>query len=143
MLYISVFFIPLLKKKVILFCTGWSVCRPIDVGSISFNPCARKLPNLVQWMPLESIWPLLMFRHMVKGQGQNAGLWMSLDHFGGNLLNLVQWMPLDSRWPLLMFRSHGLRSRSNIWSLKKCCLFTISITSIAWWLLNFEQWFPP
>ena len=37
---------------------GWLVCRPREVHSISFDPFARKLPNLVQWMILRSRWPL-------------------------------------------------------------------------------------
>ena len=34
-------------------------------------------------------------------------------------------MSLDSRWPLLIFRSHGQRSRSHCWSLKKCYALNI------------------
>ena len=41
----------------------WSIVyRPSNVRSISFHPFACKLPNLVQWMPLESRCFLLIFR---------------------------------------------------------------------------------
>ena len=35
---------------------SWSICRcrPSYVCSISFGPFARKLPSLIQWMPLRS-----------------------------------------------------------------------------------------
>ena len=61
---------------------------------------------------------------------------VSLDPFARKLPNLVLLMPLKSRWPLSMFKSHGQRSRSNCWSLKKCCLLNIS------WFLNLVQWLP-
>ena len=43
--------------------------------SISLDSFAGKLPNLVQWMPLESRLPFLMSWYVVKSQGQAAGLW--------------------------------------------------------------------
>ena len=42
--------------------------------------------------------------HLVKGQGEIAGLWkdnfisISLDFCSLNISNLIQWMPLGSRW---------------------------------------------
>ena len=60
------FLCPPLKKGGILRCTCRSVsllivCRPSDVRSIFFYHSAGKLPNLVQWMPLESRCSLFIF----------------------------------------------------------------------------------
>ena len=66
-----------------------------DVHSISFDPFIWKLPNLVWLMPLGSRRPILIC-HMLKSQGQNAGVFFftnvvrsnSLDPFAGMLQNL-------------------------------------------------------
>ena len=96
------------------------VFRQSNVRSISFDPFAWKLPNLVQCMPLDV--PYWFSGHMVKGLGQTAGLCTndfrstSFDSFAWKLANLVQWMPLQSRYSLLIFWLQCQRSRSNCWS---------------------------
>ena len=125
---------PLLEKKgaycfaPVRWSVSWSICRcrPSYVCSISFDPFARKLPSLIQWMPLRSWWPKLIFRYVVKGQGQTAGLWKKCCPLiiywtlCWIVANLIQWMPLESTW------LHTQRSRPICWSLKKCCFLNIS-----------------
>ena len=86
-----------------------------------------KLPNLVQWMPQVSRWPLLMFRsHSQRSRSKlpvfkKIVLSISLNHIARKLPHLVQWMPVGSIWTLLIFWSHGQRLRSNYCLWKKCC----------------------
>ena len=67
------------------------------VSSISRDPFTGNVPNLVQWMPLES-------RFLVKGQCQTDGLLKSVARsiftwlLAGKLPNLLQWMPLENRF---------------------------------------------
>ena len=66
-------------------------CSPSDVRSIYFDPLAWKLPNLVQWMPLESRCFLLISRS--HGQRSRSNRWslhkwyyvcsLSVDPFAG------------------------------------------------------------
>ena len=55
----TIFFMRLFAKEGgILFCFCRSVCIPSAVRAISFDLFAWKLPNLVQWLPLESRRPV-------------------------------------------------------------------------------------
>ena len=101
------FYAPVWKKGAYCFIpVDRLVCRPSDVRSISFDPFAWKLPNLVQWMPIERRWSLLMLRSN----------WWSLYKSAWWFPNLVQLMPLEKRCSLLIFRSCDQRSGSNCWS---------------------------
>ena len=76
---------------------------------------AWKLQTLEQWMPLRS-----------RCYGQRSGQIAVLREDIACPLclivaKLVQWNPLESTLPLSMFSLYGRRSRSNCWSLYKCC----------------------
>ena len=53
-----------------------SFCRTSDGRSISIVCFAWKWPKLVQPMLVESRWPHWCSGHMVKGEGETAGLWI-------------------------------------------------------------------
>ena len=74
------YFTPPFEKRshIVLHKIGRSACRPSDVCTISFDPFVWKLPNLVQWIPSEEDEHYWFSCHMVKGQGQTAGLWEML-----------------------------------------------------------------
>ena len=101
------------------------------VCTISFDPFAWKLLNLVQWMP-QGVDDLYWFwGHMVKGQTadirKNVVCSIFLNPFTWKFLNLVQWMLLASRWLLLMFRLHGRRSRSTVGLNPQCYLPVLNV----------------
>ena len=147
---------PLWKRGGILFCTcriGRMVCRPCVVRSISFDPFAWFQPNLVQRLPLESRWSLLIFRsHGQRSRGQCVDC-RSVDHvrsisfdpFAWIQPNLVQRLPLERRWSLLIFRSHGQRSRSRGQCVDCRSLDhvrSISFDPFAWFQPNLVQGLP-
>ena len=121
--YLDDFYTPLWNKKghvVFHMLVSRSICRSSDVRSISFDPYAWNLPNLVWWTPLENSCSLLILGHMVRGQDQTARLYTNTVRpvsFNWGLPGLLQWMSLERRISLLIFRSHGQRSRSNCWSV--------------------------
>ena len=96
-------------KRGTLLCT----CRPFyrlsDIHSISFDPFAWKLPNLVQWLPLRNICTLLIFSSY--GQRSRSNCWSCTNivhsipvvSFVRKLPNLVQWTILEKRCSLLVF----------------------------------------
>ena len=58
-----IYYAPLWKKEAYCFAPfTQSVCRPVDVCSISFDPFAWKLRIFIQWMFLGSRWPLFIIR---------------------------------------------------------------------------------
>ena len=86
----------------LLFRSHWSKVKVklLVFVQISFDSSAWKLPNLVQWMPIESrkYW---FSDYMVKSQDQTVGLWkdvvlLLLDTV---VFNFEQWLHLESRWP--------------------------------------------
>ena len=90
--------------------------------SLSPDPYAGKLLNVVQWMPLESRWPILMSRSWSK-----SNCWFLKQICLLNISWLLCWKVaklgiVNALWFQLMFNSHGLRSCSNCWSLNKCPL---------------------
>ena len=98
---------PPLKKGDILLCTCRSVslliiCKPSNVCSIFFYHSARKLPNLVQWMPLDSRCSLLIF-------------WLHFQRWRSNCWSLCYYE--IALWVTI--------SRSNYWFLFQHCLFNM------------------
>ena len=85
--------------------------RPSDVHSICFDPLARKMPNLVLWMPLESRWALLIFRS--DDQRSRSNCW-SLKK---NLNHLLCWIQVITWWwcfPVISFISSMWASSLNV-----------------------------
>ena len=70
-IYGTNYFYAPLEKRGILFCNCRSVCRPIFVRSISFDPFTRSILNLVQELPSMSRWSLLIFRSHVQRSRSN------------------------------------------------------------------------
>ena len=114
--------------KVLNLSVGRSVCRPNDVSSISFDPFAWMLPNIVQWIYLENTWTLLILRS--HGQRSKSNCWFLYKWCPLNICLLFRWkvdkFSTKVRWPQLIFRIHCQKSRSNFQSLNKCCPLNIS-----------------
>ena len=88
---------------------GLSVSRPNDVHSISFDPFASNLPNLVQCIPLASKY-FLVTRSKVKVKLLVFAKLLSTQYLKLiTKVNLEQWLALESRCSLLIFRPCGLR----------------------------------
>ena len=113
------------------------VCRPSVVHSISFDPFARSIPNLVQGLPSKSIWPLLIFRSYVLRSRSNHSsqpsvlsaqylLTPSLDQYQTWCKGCSQWVN-DLYW----FSGHIFKGQCQITLLSPvCCPLNI------FWLLH-------
>ena len=122
----------------------WKRWNCWHLKKISFDPFARKFPNLEQWMLPKSRWSRWYSVHMVKGQGQTAAMCtnavrlISFDSCSWKLLNLVQWMSLEmdvTYW----FSAHVIKNEGQKRS-KNLILTDVYSLSFVWWLQCFKHW---
>ena len=104
--------VPITMNRKPIFISPPVLHLSVDIHSISSNPFAWKLPNLVQWLPLRNICTLLIFSSY--GQRSRSNCWSCTNtvhsipvvSFARKLPNLVQWTILEKRCSLLVFWSH-------------------------------------
>ena len=125
---------PLWKRGHIVL--HWSVCRPSNVCSISFDPFVKSCKNLYSEWPWRGDIAYWFSGHVIKAQGQTVHL-----HLKCCLLNIL-WpftcTLVDFRKKIIPVALGVKRSRSNYWSSSHHWLFNCLLTIL---LDNYQTWY--